>query len=32
MSLLAGEFMAQGPYGHKKGKTYDWPIKHLRDA
>ena len=24
--------MAQGPNGYKKGKTYDWPIKHLGDA
>lgn len=32
MSLLSGSFMAQGPHGYKKGKTYDWPIKHLGDA
>lgn len=32
MELLAGRFMAQGPNGYKKGKTYDWPIKHLGDA
>ena len=24
--------MAQGPNGYKKGKTYDWPLKHLGDA
>jgi hypothetical protein len=24
--------MASGPNGYKKGKTYDWPIKHLADA
>lgn len=32
MSALAGQFMANGPNGHKKGKTYDWPIAHLSDA
>lgn len=32
MEALAGSFMADGPYGYKKGKTYDWPIKHLGDA
>jgi len=32
MEMLAGLFMAQGPNGYKKGKTYDWPIKHLGDA
>jgi hypothetical protein len=24
--------MASGPNGFKKGRTYDWPIKHLADA
>jgi hypothetical protein len=32
MGVLAGPFMASGPNGFKKGKTYDWPIKHLADA
>ena len=32
MTLLAGPYMAPGPNGFKKGKTYDWPIKHLGDA
>ena len=32
MAILAGQYMAQGPHGYKKGKTYDWPIKHLGDA
>lgn len=32
MGVLAGPFMASGPNGYKKGKTYDWPIKHLADA
>jgi hypothetical protein len=32
MGALAGPFMASGPNGYKKGKTYDWPIKHLADA
>jgi len=32
MSVLAGQFMANGPNGYKKGKTYDWPIAHLSDA
>jgi hypothetical protein len=32
MTILAGPFMAPGPHGYKKGKTYDWPIKHLGDA
>jgi hypothetical protein len=32
MAILAGPFMAPGPNGFKKGKTYDWPIKHLSDA
>lgn len=32
MEVLAGPFMAAGPYGYKKGKTYDWPLKHLGDA
>src|SRR5271166_4869620 len=32
MEVLAGPFMADGPYGYKKGKTYDWPLKHLGDA
>jgi hypothetical protein len=32
MGALAGPFMASGPNGYKKGRTYDWPIKHLADA
>lgn len=32
MAKLAGSYMADGQYGYKKGKTYDWPITHLSDA
>lgn len=32
MTALAGPFMADGEHGYKKGKTYDWPLKHLADA
>jgi hypothetical protein len=32
MSKLAGPYMAAGPYGYKKGKTYDWPLRHLGDS
>lgn len=32
MSALSGPFMADGAYGYKKGKTYEWPLKHLGDA
>lgn len=32
MDALAGPFMADGPYGFKKGKTYSWPLSHLADA
>lgn len=32
MEVLAGPYMGEGSNGHKKGKTYDWPIKHLADA
>lgn len=32
MAVLASPFMADGPNGFKKGKTYDWPIEHLADA
>ena len=32
MTALCGPFMAGGEYGYKKGKTYDWPLKHLGDA
>jgi hypothetical protein len=32
MTALAGPFMADGKNGNKKGKTYDWPLKHLGDA
>ncbi|QOY95302.1 hypothetical protein IM543_05400 [Massilia sp. UMI-21] len=32
MERLAGAYMADGPYGYKKGKTYDWPVVHLADA
>ncbi|MBT9556227.1 MAG: hypothetical protein IV100_09370 [Myxococcales bacterium] len=32
MSRLAGDFMADGPHGRKKGTTWDWPLRHLSDA
>lgn len=32
MAALAGEYMASGPNGYKKGSTYDWPLNHLADA
>ena len=32
MTSLAGQYMATGTYGYKKGKTYDWPLTHLADA
>jgi hypothetical protein len=32
MELLAGSYMASGPPGYKKGKTYVWPLTHLADA
>ena len=32
MTMLAGPYMADGVNGHKKGRTYDWPFKHLADA
>ncbi|MCC6557968.1 MAG: hypothetical protein IT372_33905, partial [Polyangiaceae bacterium] len=32
MTALAGPYMADGVHGNKKGKTYDWPLKHLGDA
>jgi hypothetical protein len=32
MTALAGTYMADGPNGYKKGKTYDWPVVHLSDA
>jgi hypothetical protein len=32
MQVFAGAYMSDGPHGYKKGKTYDWPIKHLADA
>ncbi len=32
MEAFAGPYMASGPHGYKKGKTYDWPIRHLADA
>lgn len=32
MDAIAGPFMADGPYGYKKGKTYSWPLSHLADA
>jgi hypothetical protein len=32
MSVLAGQFMADGTFGYKKGKTFDWPLTHLADA
>jgi hypothetical protein len=32
MTALAGPYMADGEHGYKKGKTYDWPLKHLGDA
>jgi hypothetical protein len=32
MTMIAGPYMADGAFGYKKGKTYDWPLKHLGDA
>ena len=32
MTALAGPYMSDGEHGYKKGKTYDWPLKHLGDA
>lgn len=32
MATLAGPYMADGVNGYKKGKTYEWPVKHLGDA
>jgi len=32
MDIVAGPYMADGPYGFKKGKTYSWPLGHLADA
>ncbi len=32
MSILAGDYMARGNFGYKKGNTYDWPLDHLADA
>jgi hypothetical protein len=32
MTALCGPYMGGGDFGHKKGKTYDWPIAHLGDA
>jgi hypothetical protein len=32
MDIVAGPYMASGPYGFKKGKTYGWPLTHLADA
>ncbi len=32
MNRLAGPYMADGRFGYKKGKTYEWPLKHLGDA
>jgi hypothetical protein len=32
MNALCGPYMGGGDFGHKKGKTYDWPIAHLGDA
>lgn len=32
MTLLAGPYMAEGRNANKKGKTYEWPIRHLGDA
>jgi hypothetical protein len=32
MAALAGRYMGQGTYAHKKGSTYSWPITHLADA
>jgi hypothetical protein len=32
MTAMAGPYMADGEHGYKKGKTYDWPLKHLADA
>jgi hypothetical protein len=30
--LLAGETMASGPSGHKKGYVYTWVLNHIADA
>ena len=32
MTAMAGPFMADGEHGYRKGKTYDWPLKHLADV
>lgn len=32
MDAIAGKYMASGPHGYKKGKTYAWPLTHLADA
>ena len=32
MTAMAGPYMADGEHGYKKGKTYEWPLKHLGDA
>lgn len=32
MEALAGKYMSDTGQGFKKGKTYDWPAKHLADA
>ncbi len=32
MTAMTGPYMADGEHGYKKGKTYDWPLKHLGDA
>lgn len=32
MTAMTGPYMADGEHGYKKGKTYDWPLKHLADA
>jgi hypothetical protein len=32
VTAMAGPYMAEGRFGYKKGRTYDWPLSHLGDA
>ncbi len=32
MAALAGPFMGDGAYAHKRGSTYEWPLSRLGDA
>lgn len=32
MTAMTGPYMADGEHGYKKGRTYEWPLKHLADA